>query len=99
MRPACGGGAAYPIRFSKIGGPALAAVHLVSEPVLLLSQLRGHVVTEVLNLENGTNFNFTGSRHWIGAARHPLDGLCHVVYLPYPETGHQFAGFLAKDRR
>ncbi len=47
---------------------------------------------EISQLEERPDFDFTRSRHRIGAALHPRDGLIHIFDFPEPEAGYEFAG-------
>src|SRR3954454_18178003 len=56
------------------------ATHLV-----MFSSQIGHLVQR-------PDFDFTRSRHGIGAALYPGDRLIHVLDFPEPEAGDQLAG-------
>src|SRR4051812_35653865 len=62
---------------------------LCPQAVLLLAQLRGERLAEVLRLEHGAHFQLGLTFRWLRAAPGPLHRLLHRLDLPDPEPGDQ----------
>ena len=63
-------------------------------PIFLMASqagMKGVLSPQIIHLVDGTDFDFAGLGHGIRAALHPGEGFVHVLDLPEPETGDEFA--------
>src|SRR3712207_3551072 len=70
----------------------LVRLDLRAEAVLLLAQLGGELLAEVLGLEDRAQLEEGLALHRVRAALGPLDGLLHRPDLPQPEPGDELLG-------
>src|SRR4051812_5908094 len=71
---------------------ASTAGHLFAGSAFLFGELRRQRLAEIGHLVNRPDFDLARAGHRVGAALRPFDRLGHVLDLPEPETGDQFAG-------